>query len=1255
MLHEESELDDTHLCNKCGRTVAGLENYIKHRKVSCVQPKPATVTITGATASRIGTEQGFTTFDFGEGIKEPEHHKKLPNYSFNYDLEAHHNDPVQRPDSKTDYKNEVNYDYELGADLFFSSLELQSSSKKGANIPTATKPSVPTRTKTRKPTTSLSNTDPDHEQDHEDDWIPPHHDSEKLMKAVSDISGNKKVDSLFTFFHHESPEQSEDESDEEEDFDAPPRTHTGGKWKPENRPSTSQWRHWPDQEGQLDKSTEPEEDEEYKSFAPPPGHTKGKWVPGSKITRLEYKIPTLPSKTYDDNYWCSICNRKLASRFVYERHLKSNLHQKRAQEESELERAVKPSPYPNELSKRIAKPSVYLRDDFFGGNLSSEQTSTPTASTTPEVFEKSPQKMKRKRKSYYTKCEICKTRLPTNLLGKHLISRYHYRRMLNHPDQCFDIILKNIHRIVLQSPFQCHPCKFYANTEQQFMIHWNSLEHEQRVGGGGKFWCSFCKYECNENFHMTNHLIGSDHQEVISVINRSVPIIIRKITPIVCEFCGDEFRYNAELKKHHELCNEGNPEDTVRVKRTFQNTFSCELCKSTFQNKMLLLQHGQKLHRLAHYYCSICEVSFQTPRESLQHRRTTSHKVMSARKRHKDGHLPRKKCHVCQKQLGDILELKNHIRNDHPEIKYSCPQCGENFVLAQELGRHVRDKNCTFFNSVASTSSSEAAAAATVAATDERVLLSVASLVAAVPSSLPSTSRAHLPGENSIILNDSIKVNMNDHKIRKESHLYSSTSSEQRATAAGSMGRNVATRFCSETIPRATTDESGSGVPLDSTTMTENYSNLSPSSASTGSTTETRRITASSYHHSESHPNPKPLSEAMATATTAAASTTSTASAHSTSTTSNFACDDNIVASSSASAEIFFAMANNASENNTVYVDEIVGTIAEDSSLVSWQCKICPFRTPSQASFLYHEILHSSTATESGSSKSTKITCPLCKKPFSKASLRCHLRQHTDERIFPCELCPMSFTRKANLKNHVSYVHGGKTRRAVVAKPNATESIAGREMEPGSKRKADICSTCGKTFASSKILAQHATVHLERKSIKEFACQHENCYYIGRSAADVRSHLLSRHSDERNFVCSEPGCDYRGKTITQLRRHYQRHEDSEKKYKCGQCEFASRIPGHLKRHLLVHSGGKPFTCPHCDYSCNNIENLRKHVISTAKHKGKYLYECKYCESCNDPESVVFKSNFHKEYKDHLQGHHSLSPEEANQVSRIVTG
>ncbi|XP_053663270.1 zinc finger protein 236 [Anopheles marshallii] len=1320
MLNEEdTELDDTHLCIKCGSTVEGIENYIKHRKVNCTQPAKSSGGTGEAGSGAIGNADQPTvtlrveaasaaepapygTFDFTETIKEPEHHKKVPSYDYhNYELEPHHHhdhhhhtDPDHhRSDGSkaTDYKNEVNYEYELGADLFFSSLELQSSSKQkttATTLPSAAQSSGVTpgmigggcspaakialsqsRPKTRKYTTSLvTQLESDQQPQHHplpDDWLATPNESDKLMKAVSDISGHKKVE-LYPIFHQESPDPSDDDSEDEDDYNAPPRTHTGGKWKPENRPSpnvlrsTSHWRHWPP-ESPLDKSIEhDEEDDSFKSFSPPPGHTKGKWVPGSKIARLEYKPTHEPVKSYEDNYWCSICNRRLASRFVYERHLKSNLHLKRAQEEFELERAIKPPLYANELSKQLT--------DQPGTERISSVVRTAEQVTNTGQLTKSPEKVKRKRKCYYTKCVVCQTRLPTHLLGKHLISRYHYRRMLNHPEQCFDVVLKNMHRIVLQSPFQCQPCRFYANNEHYFMDHWRSPDHEARVASSGKFWCSFCKFECEGNFQMTEHLLGANHREVIAVINRSVPIIIRKITRIRCNACEQEFRYNAELRHHQRHCTVVSDEAIAAVRAKVQNTFPCELCGATFPNRMRLLQHGQKLHRLANYYCSICECSFETAHESMQHRRTSRHKIMSARKNRKSNLVP-KMCSVCKEKLPDVLELKQHIATNHPDVKYSCPQCGECFVLAQELGRHVRDKNCTFFNSSSALEPPGSSSAFFVPYPTTEVLSIPApstststpppttttttthQLAGALPAIVPqaetspsssSATRPHLSSTNSIISNDSIKVNMNDRKLGKETHLYSSTVAPFLETS---------TDRESDAEPESSTDDAdvpGPTGPADQprkVDMMENYShtNVQPCATEPSATTSTYRIKLESF------------SSALSGGTGTVHLPSQSPAA------SNTDCD-NIVAARSpqASAEIFFAMANNASENNTVYVDEIVGTIGEDGSVVCWQCKICPFRTSSQAEFLFHEILHSSKlddkakSSPSGLGRCPKITCPLCGKAFSKASLRCHLRQHTDERLFPCPHCPMAFTRKANLKNHIDNIHRQRERKhhsgvmGTSEGNRSTDDASPTATEAGPSRRA-ICTSCGKSFANRHIMLQHTRVHHDQRSVKEFSCQHEGCHYLARSAADARRHLVS-HTSERNFACGDDGCDYRGKSLAQLRRHaLLRHEDMEKKHKCGQCDFATRIPGHLKRHLLVHSGSKPYSCPHCDYSCNNIENLRKHVISTSKHKGKFLYECKVCSKDG---ITMYGTNFQKEFKEHMQSCHKLSSDEVKAAATI---
>lgn len=65
-----------------------------------------------------------------------------------------------------------------------------------------------------------------------------------------------------------------------------------------------------------------------KNQLPPPGHTRGKWIPGSSIGPTETNIT-------DNSYWCSPCGRKLASKILYNRHLRSDLHTRRSIQEIE--------------------------------------------------------------------------------------------------------------------------------------------------------------------------------------------------------------------------------------------------------------------------------------------------------------------------------------------------------------------------------------------------------------------------------------------------------------------------------------------------------------------------------------------------------------------------------------------------------------------------------------------------------------------------------------------------------------------------------------------------------------------------------------------------------------------------------------------------------------------------------------------------------------------------------------------------------
>lgn len=658
----DQDLDDTHLCIKCNITIIGLDNYIHHRKINCVRKEiPANQDI-------LPVEHTFGTFGFAEPTAKD---------AFSYDLE---NPPTTQSEKETNTDPNKslsdNYDYGLGADLFFSSLELQSSSKQKSVPSTSGKVSASTsatanRIRTRKTTAAII-------ASHDDVWINTHTGgSENLMKAVHDISGTKKVDSMFGLirFQQDSPEPfQDDDEDDDEDYRIPSRMHTGGKWKPAERHtminSSINWDdrdHW-EIAGDDHHHQHPQHstNEDFlDDLSPPPSYTKGKWVPGTKIVKVDYKPDPQPGKLFTEQFWCNICNRKLASRVIYERHLKSNLHLKRSLPENELDEASRPTSIAqlSEQAKRIIKPSIYLNQNIYATrNRQAKTKSTIKCSTTTPAGQRF-KRTKRKRRSYYINCEDCKTRLPIHLLGKHLISHYHFRRMRGNG---WHMILNHIHKIVRQSPFQCSPCKFYANTEETFMAHWNSATHSDVTEGPGRFWCNFCKFECEDNNQMRRHLSDEGHKEVSMAINRSVPIIIRKRTNIKCVQCHQEFQYNMALRQHALKCN-GIDSLNTTASNAYQSKHRCPICENMSKSLKALQQHIARFHAIRHYYCNACNLTFASANDSKLHRSTTLHKVRSSRGRKKN--LSRR-CTVCQEVLPDILKLREHRRTLHPNELY---------------------------------------------------------------------------------------------------------------------------------------------------------------------------------------------------------------------------------------------------------------------------------------------------------------------------------------------------------------------------------------------------------------------------------------------------------------------------------------------------------------------------------------------------------------------------------------------------------
>ncbi|KAF5307075.1 hypothetical protein FQR65_LT07134 [Abscondita terminalis] len=722
--------DDTHYCLKCHSTIIGLDNYVSHRKSKCGRDRVEEISKEPISPQLLQSDESFT----------------------------------------------------LKADDFFSSLELQSSSKKIPSTGGKSFNGVLTRSKasavihaskTGKDFNYTEHTKPENE------WLTEH----SIKNLELDVSSSaararqlKKDESNDTTMFDDSDEESdeldfdnEDSDYDDEDDNAPPRTFTGGKWKPTSSPipTSSEYSFWsvppphhtgakwkPQATKQSDHITtktstaapppnftgskwtpsktlklestenklkskprknvicEPlpcessvgkwlytsetdtnksDREEKWKAsilvntstseVVPSPFYTKGKWKPEKsdqdQSTRLEGTSPNvktgispLRKSSGTVQYWCGPCNRRLASKIIYERHLKSELHFKRTLQDCDVE----DSPYLNK-TKRFTKKITY----------------NETAMKRSKI-----KLVTRTRRKIFINCHVCDSRVNTQLIGKHLISHYHCLKGDITLPESRQMVLDNIHSVVLQSPFQCSPCKFYCNTQDWFLHHWRSEDHNLVVKNiGSFFWCIECKFQGFSSDDMYAHLLSNEHQEMISVINRSVPVIIKKLTPIKCPTCDQQFLYNIHLRKHCEkenhLYNETSTDE-------YQNKHKCDDCGEVSKSKIAFQRHRRLKHREQFYICSVCSLKFVSVEEAKKHRRTPEHRIASQKKRHSEGRYKdvSKMCPYCSIRFESILQLKDHLKEKHPQFNHSCPHCGKVFTISQDVTVHVRTKACTF-------------------------------------------------------------------------------------------------------------------------------------------------------------------------------------------------------------------------------------------------------------------------------------------------------------------------------------------------------------------------------------------------------------------------------------------------------------------------------------------------------------------------------------------------------------------------------
>lgn len=172
--------------------------------------------------------------------------------------------------------------------------------------------------------------------------------------------------------------------------------------------------------------------------------------------------------------------------------------------------------------------------------------------------------------------------------------------------------------------------------------------------------------------------------------------------------------------------------------------------------------------------------------------------------------------------------------------------------------------------------------------------------------------------------------------------------------------------------------------------------------------------------------------------------------------------------------------------------------------------------------------------------------------------------------------------------------------------------------------------TCGVCLNSAADFTKHITEEHVGSRQKEYVCYWEDCDRCHRPFTQrqkITRHIVV-HTGDRPYKCLY--CDYACSEEAVLKQH-QRTHTGEKPFHCSVCHKSFSASTALSVHMRTHTGFKPLTCkfPGCGKRFSESSNLAKHERTHSQIK---QFKCSQCaKSFQRPDQL--KRHLNSVHKD----------------------